>query len=350
MKIISIIILTILTSACNSQQKEVKQNKLIESVKEETASQIGEYVTSAYRDSKENLWFGTLQKGIARFDGDQLKYFTKDDGLPSDRVTSVIEDSKGIYWFHTDQGLSKFDGEMFTNYTVKNDDFLSNLISSLFIDSRGDFWVGTWGGVFKFNGESFTPFPLPYPKVKTAINKDTKDWITEIKEDPEGNIWFSRDGFGVCKYDGEGFSHILKKDGLHSNNVTEIEFDGEGNMWFGTRVAEKDNPDPKKRKGRGGVNQLKSNKIVSFPKIEGFNDNDVYEIYAEDSGDIWISTISNGVYKYKDETFKNYKIPIAIVEMTTDEHGNLWLAGTGGLYKINENEEIINVKTNGPWK
>jgi hypothetical protein len=28
----------------------------------------------------------------------------------------------------------------------------------------------------------------------------------------------------------------------------------------------------------------------------------------------------------------------------------MWLAGAGGLYKINQKEEIINVTTKGPWK
>ena len=85
------------------------------------------------------------------------------------------------------------------------------MISQLFIDSKDTFWVGTWGGVYKFDGKSFTHFPIPYPKVETIINEDTKNWITEIKEDSEGNIWFARDGFGVCKYDGKSFTHFLKK-------------------------------------------------------------------------------------------------------------------------------------------
>ena len=35
-------------------------------VKEENSSQIGQYVTSVFEDSQGHLWFGTLEKGIAK--------------------------------------------------------------------------------------------------------------------------------------------------------------------------------------------------------------------------------------------------------------------------------------------
>ena len=236
----------------------------------ESISQIGNYVTSAYEDSKGHLWFGTLEKGIARYDGIELKYFTKEDGLPSNRASSVVQDSNGVYWVSTGEGVSKFDGQNFTNFQVSKGDLSSNMISQLFIDSKGQFWIGTWGGVYKFNGKEFTPFPIPKPQVENIINEDTKEWITEIDEDAEGNMWFGRDGYGACKFDGTSCTYFLKKDGLHSNNITEIEFDDEGNVWFATRVAEKDNPDPEKRKGNGGVNKLVNNKIISFPLINNY--------------------------------------------------------------------------------
>ncbi len=186
--------------------------------------------------------------------------------------------------------------------------------------------------------------------VDTRINEDTKHWVSGINEDADGNIWFRRDGYGVCKYDGKSFTHILKKDGLHSNNVTQIEFDKDGSVWVATRVAERDDPDPKKRFGKGGVNKMIGKEIISFPEIAGFNDGDVYEIYRDKSDNIWISTVKNGVYKYDSNTFKHFDVPISIMGILEDRNGNVWLGGAGGLYRINKNNEIINVTTNGPWR
>jgi len=347
MKLIILLAISILSTSCNSQEKKVNTSTKCDSDKIEIESQIGEYVTSIFEDSKGNLWFGTLEKGIARFDGEKLKYFTTKDGLPSDRVTSVIEDSNGFYWFSTGEGLAKYDGKSFTNFLVGKDPN-SNLISKLLIDSKNDFWVGTWNGVFKFDGEVFYPFSVPYPEVDTKTNEDTKYKVT-LSEDPEGNIWFRRDGYGICKFDGKSFTHLLKKDGLHSNCVTKIEFDKDGNVWFGTRVAERDDPDPEKRSGKGGVNKMIGNEIISFPEIKGFNDGDVYEIYRDKSENIWISTVKNGVYRYDGKAFKHYEVPISIMGMREDRKGNLWLGGAGGLYRINQDGEVINVTTKGPW-
>jgi ligand-binding sensor domain-containing protein len=349
MKKIILLMLSILSISCNSQDKKANTFIKSNSDKVEIDSQIGEYVTSIFEDSKGNLWFGTNGNGIAKYNGEKLQYFTTKDGLPSDRVTAIIEDSKGIYWLSTGEGVTKYDGKKFTNFLI-GEDYSSNVISKIFIDSKNVFWVGTWNGVFQFDGVKFQTFLLPYPKIDTKVNEDTKYWVTGIKEDKEGNIWFKRDGHGICKYNGNSFYHILKKDGLHSNFVTDIEFDKDGSIWIGTRVAEKDDPDPKKRFGKGGVNKMTENKIISFPDIKGFNDGDVYEIYRDKSDNIWICTVKNGVYKYDGEAFKHYNVPISIMGMLEDRKGNIWLGGAGGLYRINQNDEVINVMKNGPWE
>lgn len=313
------------------------------------ASQIGQYVVEIFQDSKGNLWFGTLEKGVAKYDGNELVYLTINDGLPSNRIVNVIEDNSGNLWFGTGAGLSKFDGTIFTNYSEK-DGLCSNLISNLFIDSKGVFWIGTWNGVCKFNSSRFEKFPIPYPKIETKINPDTKDWTTSITEDSTGNIWFGRDGYGASRFDGNSFVHFTTKEGLSSNNVQSILPDNEGNIWIGTRVAEKDNTDANKRFGKGGLNKFDGNKFIQFSEITGLNESDVYEIYKDNLNNLLISTISNGVYKYTNNEFINYKVPTSTMVFLNDIEGNIWLGCAGGLYKIDKNGEVINVKTNGPWK
>lgn len=337
MKALILIILTFLTCSCNSQ-KTIENN-----------DQIGEYVTSIFEDTKGHLWFGTIQKGIAKYDGEQLVYYSDENGLPTQRVTSVTQDSNDVYWFQTGEGIVKYDGKEFTTFRVSQEDIGSNKISQFLIDSKGNFWIGTWSGVYLFDGQHFSSFELPTPKIETIINQDTKGWITEITEDSQGNIWFGRDGYGACKYDGKSFTHYLKKDGLHSNHITNIKFVDE-EIWFGTRVAEKDNPDPKKRLGSGGVNTLVNDTIISYLNIESFNKGDVYCMHIGDDGDLWISTVADGVYRYKDGAFKHYDVPISVMSMLNDIKGRMWLAGAGGLYRITDQGEVINVTTNGPWK
>lgn len=349
MKILLLTLCTILSVSCNSQEKKTETSETENPTEQKNASQIGEYVVETFQDSKGNIWFGTLGKGVAKYDGSKLVYLTTKEGLPSNRIVNVIEDNSGNLWFGTGTGLSKFDGMTFTNYSEK-DGLCSDMISYLFIDSKEILWIGTWGGVCRFDGSQFENFPIPYPKIETKINQDTKDWTTSIAEDSKGNIWFGRDGYGASMFDGNNFTHFTTKEGLNSNNVQSIATDKEGNIWIGTRVAEKDNSDTKERFGKGGLNKYDGNKIIHFTEINGLNESDVFAVYKDSSNSLWFSTTSNGVYNYINNEFVNYKVPTSTMSFLKDKTGKIWLGCAGGLYKIDKAGEAINVMTNGPWK
>lgn len=348
MKILFFTLLITLSLSCNSQKNKTKTTQTAIPTEQAVDSQIGQYVGGLFQDSRGDIWIGTMEKGVAKYDGTKLIYLTVKDGLPSDRVVDVIEDKSGDLWFGTGAGISKYDGKTFENYS-KKDGLCSNMVSNLFIDSKGVFWIGTWGGVCKFDGAQFENFPIPYPKVETIINPDTKDWITAIMEDSKGNIWFGRDGYGATKFDGNSLVHFTTQQGLNSSNVQSITEDKEGNIWFGTRVAEKDNPDPDKRFGKAGLNKFDGDKFIHFPEIEGLSENDVYTIYKDKSNDLWISTISKGLYKYANGKFVNYNVPVPVMSVLKDKEDKVWLGCSGGLYKIDKDGKAINVKRDGPW-
>ena len=108
MKILLLTLLSILSVSCNSQEK--KTTELKNPIEQKDAPQIGQYV-GVFQDSKENFWFQTLEKGVAKYNGNKLVYLTTKDGLPSNRIVSIIEDKNGNIWFGTGAGISKFDGK-----------------------------------------------------------------------------------------------------------------------------------------------------------------------------------------------------------------------------------------------
>ncbi|MBK7009762.1 MAG: hypothetical protein IPH36_14615 [Saprospiraceae bacterium] len=161
MKLLILIILTILSTSCNSQEKKINTSKNIsDSDNIEIESQIGEYVTSIFEDSRVNYGFGTNGNGIARYDGKNLKYFTSNDGLPSDRVTGIIEDSKGIFWLHTGEGVSKYNGREFTNFLV-GEDFGSNVVANYLLIVRTSFGLAPGMEFLDLTERCFTPFQFP---------------------------------------------------------------------------------------------------------------------------------------------------------------------------------------------
>jgi ligand-binding sensor domain-containing protein len=358
---LSAVLLVLAFTASCIGQKQTDQQKDINtsSAASDTDAQIAEYIVEAFEDSKGHLWFGTMAYGAARYDGKALTYFTTKDGLPGNTVASIIEDKEGNLWFGTHSGLSKYDGNTFANFTITNG-LCHDRVSNILIDSKGQMWIGTWGGVCVFDGSTFSGFPLPVPEVTTPLNPDTQNWITEIMEDHEGNIWIGRDGYGAYKYDGALFTHFTKKDGLPSNNVQSIMEDRRGNIWFTTRVAERDNPDPANRTGGGGLSRYDPKSVgksfTHFEDIEGLSENDIYTIYEDTSGDIWIGAIGIGVYRYDGSSFIRYKETnrmdlthgLGLQSILEDRNSRFWLGFSGGLFRLVDST-IINVTRGGPW-
>ena len=65
-----------------------------------------------FADSRGNLWIGTHDRGVVRYDGTRFEGFSRRDGLPGDGVYSVLEDEDGSLWFGTSGGLGRYDGEV----------------------------------------------------------------------------------------------------------------------------------------------------------------------------------------------------------------------------------------------
>ncbi len=341
-------------SFCHSQTNT--KNKKTKELSQTKAPQLDEYVVEIFEDSKKNLWFGTINNGAAKYDGKALTFFTTKNGLIGNTVTSFAEDKQGNIWLGTHTGLSKFDGKSFISFNDKNG-LVNNTVSELLIDKKGILWVGTWGGVSKFNGATFSTFTLPDPDVELLPYQSTMHWVSEIIEDKLGNIWFSRDGYGVCKYNGQSFTLYTKKDGLVSNNVQEILEDRSGNIWFGSRVAERDNPDSSRRAGEGGLSKFDGKTFTHFPEIKGLGKNEVYAIYEDRKGNLWIGANGLGLYRYDGKDFTLFSktdradlmtFGYGIQSLLEDKYGNIWLGLSAGLFRL-QGDSIINVSRNGPW-
>jgi len=133
----------------------------------------GPAVLGLFEDSKGNLWFGNNGSGLFRYDGKTLINFTEEKGLGNAgfrvsgksesgtlaRVYSINEDNNNNIWIGTvDAGVWKYDGNVLTNYTTK-EGLTSNAVNTIYKDNNGELWYGTDGnGICKFNGMTFSEF------------------------------------------------------------------------------------------------------------------------------------------------------------------------------------------------
>lgn len=343
--------LSIMISSCNGQvdtKSKLKNNQLIipqlnnaDDIKDPLFyidGQLCQHLRKIFQDSKGNLWFGTNVYGLMMYNGDTLKYITKKEGFSGGRVTGIVEDSTGDLWFSTGFGLNKYDGKSFTVFTEK--DGLSNSeIWSMLIDRNGIIWIGHNEGLSRFDGKGFESIVVPKSQVKEPNTIYSANRITGIVEDNEGNLWLGTDGYGICKYNGENFTHFHMENGLCDNTIHELMVDSKGNIWIGTFW--------------GGVSKLDGKKFTNYTKDGVISGVEVCGFFEDDNGDIWFGVENNGVYRYDGNSFSHYYkeegLDASVLSIYRDKESRFWFGGWGGLFRY-DGQSFTSVTINGPWK
>lgn len=309
-------------------------------------------VGCGFQDKEGNLWFGTLNEGVYRYDGNSFTQFTKKDGLSDNGVNAITEDKTGNILFGTDSGISKYDGKSFASFAT-NKDIRNKQIKSLLKDKDGNIWFGTMGnGIYRYNGATLDNYLNNNDHHFNLGNKN--QLILDILQDKSGNLWFSSwNGGGVWRYDGNSFKNFLpsaqyyqtNEDGRNINMKTNetmnlkqqihpiqqetisddmifsMTEDKKGNIWFATR--------------RHGACRYDGKSFTSFRENEGFVSYGIHSILEDKKGNMWFTTGKNGVWCYDGKTFKNFTEKDGLVNNSVwfvleDKKGNLWF-GTRGF-------------------
>jgi hypothetical protein len=111
------------------------------------------------------------------------------------------------------------------HFTISNG-LPSNAVYCIFKDSRGLIWIGTDAGLVKYDGFSF----------RTLTNKDglAGNFIRDIEEDRNGNLWIACYGDGLSKFGGKKFTNYSTKSGLVHKEIRCLYFDRKQNLCIGT--------------------------------------------------------------------------------------------------------------------
>lgn len=316
------------------------------------AAQIAEYVVEAFEDSRGVLWFGTMNKGVARYDGKALTYLTEKDGLCGNTIVNIVEDKDGALWFSGHTGVCKYDGKSFTPFF--------NAEGRVRKDRSGTIWVSTNDAVYRYDGTAFDPFNVPLPTERPATYSIRPRRVTFELEDSQGHLWFTTDGYGAFRYDpsaelatgGSPFTQFTKEDGLCSNTVWSILEDRQGRLWFTCIQAYQPS-----MTGDGGVTRYDGQTFTPFPETAGLSKNDVYTIYEDRSGKIWIGATGVGAYRYDGKEFTLFDktdrpdltTNFGLQALLEDRNGTLWCGFSGGLFRF-DGSSFVNVTQDGPWE
>lgn len=175
-------------------------------------------VYNLYKDSMGNMWFGTSNFGICRYDGKSLSWLYEDHltNTPnggSFGIRSIVEDTKGKFWFcntryrynisadsinENGKILIKYDKEKGIEDIEPGDGTDHVYFMSVTTDNNGELWMATYDqGVYRYDGEKTTHYPV----------KDGTEDVTlfSIYKDKRGDLWLGTHKSGLFKFNGTRF-------------------------------------------------------------------------------------------------------------------------------------------------
>ena len=329
-------------------------------------SLTGNFIRCIHEDKAGNLWIGTYNDGLNRFDP-ETETFTRYQNNPDNpysissvEVLDIVEDSTGALWFAVggaNGGLNKFDPNTETFIHYQHDpgnpnSLSSNNLTEIYIDKVGILWLGMADGFFsKFNPktEIFTPY-LHDPANPNSIGNNL---VNNIVGDQTGIMWLgTKDGLDKFDPKTETFIHYAHNpdnpNSITSGEVLSLLLDPNGTLWIGTQNG-LNNFDPETeiftrylhkpfdpaspagfqidtiyidnggilwvgQRGRGlsyyAPSRIKFKTYRNIPKDpNSLNNNNVRCIYVDQTGITWIGTFGGGVNKFDRETdtFTHYQ-------------------------------------------
>ncbi len=341
-------------------------------------------VRALVEDQQGTLWIGAGSGLYRRWPDGRTQRYTTEHGLPGNQVRALALDAEGQLWVGTREGLSQITLEQGTHqpriiqvYTEKTGLPRSNT-RSLFQSSTGQLWVGLSEALVEFvpqtsrDGSRFR-----YDVSELGLGKL---FVQTLAEDRDGNLWIGTDN-GALKLARNGFTTYTDADGLGESRVSSL-FESRARdlcamtlfssetpiSWFEGKKFRAIRPRlPRHLTYFGwGWHQLTlqdqagewwfptGQGLVRYPKVnhvrqlattepkaiyttkDGLASNDVFRLYEDSRGDIWIATFSEargGLTRWEraTETFHHYgeadglslrrPIPHAFTE---DRAGNLW--------------------------
>jgi len=252
-----------------------------------------------------------------------INYSTK-HGLAQSQVFSIAQDHDNYLWIATLDGLSRFNGKKFTNFYEKNG-LLSNRINQIYVDKKGCIWLTSSGGITLIKKGVISQFPLN----NYFEDKDVKEVLIRKEK-----LWVSTKENGLFLFETNEDRTVFKLITVYyvpgnDLNIKDIHFFGSA-LLLGTNE---------------GVYKIKDS-IVTKEKY--LNNYDVSAISENSKGELWISTLYDGIYKITGNnvekiTQENSNLPNNYINnLYIDKKDVVWTSSNSTLSEITSKNKIEN--------
>ena len=252
---------------------------------------ISDAVNAVTEDRYRSVWVGT-DEGISYFPStadpwhtDPVRRSVVDETvnrLKGIRVRQIRLEADGSLWFSTysDYGLFVLKADGSWSSFTKDTGLPTNRVRFSYRSSRGDVWVGTTAGPVLYSAQLSDEFDPGSPSsyVPTGFSSGSglpNLFILCTVEDSAGRIWLGTDGGGLSMYDGTSFTTYTTADNLAGNVVFRVLSDDQGRLWICTSE---------------GLSLYQNGVFYRVDSAVGLGGESVFEILQDSGGLLWIIT------------------------------------------------------------
>lgn len=211
-------------------------------------------------------------------------------------------------------------------------------------DHQGFIWLGSTNGLYRYDGYQIRPFKK-YSNKPTGLSSD---WVWDLEEDKDGNIWIATYDGGLNKWERASgrIAHFVHDAAdpasLRGNNVMKILADPAGDIWAVVKTPggapALDRLDPATGKvAHYGAGAEPASLSCDTVAITAFQAMQFSPLYLGPDGDVWVAT-EDGLNRYdrKTDGFRHFRheagkpnsLPyrkVLAVEASKKEDGVYWV-------------------------
>ncbi|MFH6998712.1 two-component regulator propeller domain-containing protein [Flavobacterium sp. FlaQc-57] len=311
-------------------------------------------VQAITEDASGNLWVGTKNKGLLKFDNNSNAFVSflsseKYREINTD-IRSLVIDNQGSLWIGAYDGIYIL-GQDNDLQKINNNNNSSGIdkVKSVFIDKKGSVWIGCYYkgvNIWDISNVNFSNYNQNSKKIPMSF-----DVVSSIIADKNNNIYFGTEGGGITIYNKntEAISYINSKSGQTiKNDIKSMCLAGDI-LWIGTFS-----------KGLSAYNtiskRIEDNRIATDLNTL-LKESGVYSIKPEGNDIIWIGTFGKGLIRYNtisktflilenDNNKPTYLTNNIVRTILVDQKKGVWVGTQNGLnyiplYNFNSNKYTI---------
>lgn len=303
-------------------------------------------IRSIYFDAQYNrLWLGSNSSGLLYFDVDSKKFHSLGGSqFPNQPVLSMAAINDQDLMVGVDgQGLWCIDRRTAQiKYVYKEDlDALHSLRGNGVYDVYHDtithrVWISTYtGGVSYF--DQAKPIIEQITHQVNQYNSLISNDVNSILEDTKGNLWFAtNNGISFWSVSTNQWKHFYVNEKAQAQVFLTLYEDDRGRIWAGSfasgvYILDRDS-------GR------ELHHYTSSTPNAPFDNNFVFNIVEDRSGEIWIIGVEGEIVRYnpEKEEFKRYwKQPVYVIEQYNDSI--MYVGLSYGMMQFNKKNEAFHL-------